>query len=900
MEKNCSTPLKKGSALLVLLVSLVLGSLFFLFFLQLLSEKKSTALLSSSDQATEAAQSGLAAALAQLSLSTSNNPSFLVGSTNRPSDATPILLIGANNLKEPTQLIPLISGNLTLLNNYPFLSPEAIETYLQADSQRSKVDLNAKNHSIADTGSYWAPWVTMTNTLGKPIARYAYILLDEQARLNPELHQGFPRTDPINWDQGVRTMPLSLSNSLLLSPEEAEKATSLTTPIFTLEGWETIFANQESYDAKKKFLTSTSVALPDLIPASLPDGGKPKYDFNDLATNSIYGATFSDRAANIAAIIDHNFPHFKERDPSLLGCSAADQRRYLHRLAACIVDYISPEMAPTTVNGGEPSGQSLTPLITQTAERSHLLTRTSNSVTIENQYFAQVWNPYTQPIPPGSATLAVHNRQRLLFGNAAPAPFENYVQQAVMTETLRPNESTVLAFPTVVQTWVSSTNVPSHLHPHWEKGPEGNADPSHHQAFTFSWNGALVTMSRSLPVAPGLAQGGLEHDAASLSDPFNYWQCNFIPTEEDHSGHFRFVGDPRETYLSNYLWKSYSSAKSYVENTRWKGIMSDASSERLFNPVTTWIHRDFIPINPPTGNKPSSLAMTPDQVPSPYNEERDAPLAPLVLRKGPMNSIVELGNVHDPAQADDLGKAPMAGSSDDKSSIYASGGGRTLRLGQPEFFYWDTPEKRALNLIDLFTVATTNTPFASVLQSHSDNSGISSTIWRKGLININTASHEVLTALFYGITPTSDARFTNSSISTEKAEELATFLEEHRPYEKLSDLYVITPFLANAMTYIPSLSINVPGENSAAVFDRAREEGFAKMISLCTVQSRAFRVYILGQSLNATGKPLGEAMLEASVVLLPQKKETAVGASVYKTKERARLVPVVQRREWIR
>lgn len=853
---------------------------FLCFFLtQTLSlEKRTTLSLASSYEASEAAESGLNAAISQLLLATSNHPGFLVGVTNLASSTAPLLMIGATNLTNPEQVTLLISGS---------------------DFSNS-VDVN-KNHSIAATGSYNAPWVVITNAEGRPVARYAYVVLDEQARLNPILHQGFPRTDPLNWDQGARVISLTLSNALLLSPEEADQARSLSSSTVTLEGFEKVFTNQEAYNVKKVFLTTAAVALPDLIPASLPEGGTPKYDLNELATNPIYGVTSSDRALYIAAIIDRNFPHFKERDPSLLGLSAGEQRRYLNRLAACIVDYISPDTAPTLINGGEPAGQSLTPLVTQTAERCRLLERTSNSVTIENQYFVQVWNPYTKAIPAGGvATFSLHNRQRLLFGDAPATPFEDYVQQAVMMSSLRPNESSVIAFPSVTQTWSSLTNVPPHLHPHWEEGPEGNADPTQHQAFTFSWNGALVTMSRRPPVAPGLSQGGLEHDEASLADAFNYWQCNFIPTEEDHSGHFRFVGDPRETYLSNYLWKSYSSAKSYLENTRWKGAMSDASPERIFSPTTTWIHRDLVPLNPPRGNKPSSLAMTPDEVPSPYNEACDAMMAPLVLRKGAMNSIVELGNINDPAQADDIGAAPNAGSSHSKSSIYASGGGRTLRIGQPEFSYWDVPEKRAINLIDLFTVATTNNPSATVIKTAVTKGVSSSIIWREGLINVNTAPHEVLTALFYGIKPTSDERFTNSTITSATAEELATFLEEHRPYEKLSDLRIITPLLANAMTYTPSLSVNVSGENLAAVFDRAREEGFGKIISLCSVQSRAFRIYILGQSLNAAGKELGEALLEAAVVLLPQKKRTVSEASVHEGEEEEILVPVVQKREWLR
>jgi len=360
------------------------------------------------------------------------------------------------------------------------------------------------------------------------------------------------------------------------------------------------------------------------------------------------------------------------------------------------------------------------------------------------------------------------------------------------------------------------------------------------------------------------------------------------------------VGDPRENYLSNYLWKSYSSEKSYLENTRWKGVMGDASSERIFNPTTSWQRRDFVPVNPVQGTHPSELSMTPDQVASPYREEVDAIMAPCVLRNAPMNSLVELGHIYDPAQADDTGAAPRAGSSDGKSSIYASGGGRTLRIGQPEFSYpnnnWDTPGKRAVELLDLFTVADTNNSGVSVTKNNNvcTPRDSVSTIWRLGLINVNTASHAVLAALFYDISPASDQRFTNSCISAASAEQLATFIEKHRPYEKLSDLRIITPLLANASTYTPPLATNVVCEGLplAAVFDRAREEGFGKMISLCTVQSRSFRIFVLGQSLNALGKPSGEALLETTIALLPKTK-------VSNNNEREnQLKPVIQVKKW--
>jgi hypothetical protein len=310
--------------------------------------------------------------------------------------------------------------------------------------------------------------------------------------------------------------------------------------------------------------------------------------------------------------------------------------------------------------------------------------------------------------------------------------------------------------------------------------------------------------------------------------------------------------------------------------------------------------------------------MTPDQVPSLYQESQDAIMAPLVMRHGLMHSITELGHINDPAQADDLGHAPMAGSIEHKSSIYASGGGRTLRVGQPEFSYWDMPGMRAIELLDLFTVATQDDTWArgekkNLNQTIQANTTLSRQaqifhtnrdeetakadgVSGLGLININTAPYQVLSALFYGITPTSDQRFTHSILSAQSAVEIARVLKEHRPYEKLSDLRVLTPLLANATTYTPSLSTNTlsDGKSLAAVFDRAREEGFGKMISLCTMQSRAFRVYVIGESLSAKGIREQDSLLEASLLLLPKHEKDKKDDNSH-----AILIPVVQQKEWL-
>ena len=240
-----------------------------------------------------------------------------------------------------------------------------------------------------------------------------------------------------------------------------------------------------------------------------------------------------------------------------------------------------------------------------------------------------------------------------------------------------------------------------------------------------------------------------------------------------------------------------------------------------------------------------------------------------------MNAIGELGNIYDPAQADDAGESPKAGGKG-RESVFCSGGGRTLRFGQPEFhsanpkYDWDVPGKRALDLIDLFTVKDTGRQPAATM--------IGTNVGIPGRINVNTASHEVLTALFSGVLVTSDKRFTNSMLSATAMDHLASVIEEHRPFNRLSDLGFLTTNLVNADSYLPTLSRNAPGSSppAADVFDRAKEEAFAKIIGHCSVQSRSFRIVAVGQALDHAGRPVSTSVMQGIIHLNPDARGALV------------------------
>ena len=896
-----------GSAIIAVLGALALLSLLLVSLLHSVRiERKSASSATAAMQARLAAESGIATAFALLRIGTSNYPAFLVGleEGNRPDasgEIVPALLIGATNLTTKSQLLPLFSSDLKPLAAFPKLPGSYLDTLLEKrlstnpsqvvdlndpslDSSNGKKSKGETGGIIAPCGRYPALWQYLHDSTGSSVARYAFVMSDESARLNPALHRGNARTNSTNWDGGPGDLPLTNASGSLFSIEEAERLHDAVTTLPTEGSMETALEDPAEFSEKRELLTRDPCLLPELIPAGYPEQGLAKYNLNNLATNPAWGATPYDRATNIAGIINRNLPSFKLRDPSL---PAKEADLYLRRLACSIVDYIAPEVGPTGPSPEEPLGRDLVPYVTQIAERCTRKALTSNSTTIESRFFAELWNPTTKTIPAGgTARLRISNRANVIFGNTLENAFETYDRTSLELPAIKANEFIVVAFEAAEQTWTSPTATTNP--PKWENGPNGNQDSTQHQHFQLYWNGSLVDMTRRAGTMPGDAAGGLVHRAQTLNDAKPHWQCFTVPTwvsgdsqpvladEAIQPGAYRFVGDPRATFLTAYKWQSMTN---YPGKTLWKGInpASRYGAGFVLDPSAVWKARDRVPVNGPAGVKPENDQQDPDKIPSPYSENTDAAKAPFVMSKGPMTSLAELGNIFDPAQVDDEGNAPLAGSP--KQSKFCAGGGRTLRLGQPEFHAvnpkvtWDVPGKRGVDLIDLFTVSEPGRqPGTNRVITNSASLGI------PGRINVNTAPHAVLTSLFTGVAATSDRRFTNSTLSEKAIEKMIALLEEHRPYSRLSDLSLLTTNLVNADSYIPRLSENIVGSTPpvANVFDRAREEAFGKIIGHCAVQSRTFRIYVIGESLDHAGRTSARSVLEGIIHLNPDSSGTLV------------------------
>jgi len=856
---------KKASSLVVTLLVIVVLSTIVVAFMQSMSIERLTAKSLRNILRSElSAQAGLETALFQIQAATGTNQAYVVGQTNLTSFG-PVLLIGQTNLTNFAQTMPLISGRIDLLTGYPAANSNSVVSYINAKTNTATTNsfnLNLKNTFIeatSDTNKYRAPWVYLTNSDGTTNSRYAYVVLDEWARVNPRYHgnTNLVRNNPTNWFTGIGALPLYTGGTNLFSVSEASSVRAIASNnAVTPHTLGQAFSSRSVYEAKKHLVTIDDTWSPDVIPADKPQRGLPKFNINDLATNTIHGATATLRADKIASIIATNLPDFGKRD---LGLQNEDPSglKYIKRLAASIVDYIDADSVTTLVNGGEPAGMEATPYLVMLAEKNTWVSESAGppyTIVIRSEFYGQLWNPYSVPVS-GNVKIEVQGRQYVDIRNGGSQTDFNDFNSPSVAVTLQPNEFKAVRFGTADQSFVNFLNQPSSAsgnHPTWPATSSSGSSLTGHPHFRLYWNNNLVNMNRSQPENAAPAASGL-----GRNNPGNTfggvgairWSYNCQPANSPNT-----VADPRITFLSETDWLSLGAANTGHTSGLWQGRQADGASQRSQDFRTTWAARDYIRANSTNqGITLSSANGDPTALTSQYNAA-DARTFIASIRNASMQSIGELGHLFDPIQVNDTGGNSYSAAQD----YHRAGGGYSLRIGQPEFTFTSTNGRRAVELLDLFTVNSTN--------SASDGFPAS-----QGRVNVNTAPQSVLEALFYNISPTSDAAFTNSVISAVNASNLANTIITNRPYDKLSDLHKITAALANATNFTPNLSVNVASNANApapfaGVFDRAREETFGKMIQLATVQSRSFRIYVVGEALNpVTGKREGRSALEAIV-----------------------------------
>ena len=236
--------------------------------------------------------------------------------------------------------------------------------------------------------------------------------------------------------------------------------------------------------------------------------------------------------------------------------------------------------------------------------------------------------------------------------------------------------------------------------------------------------------------------------------------------------------------------------------------------------------------------------------------------APLVVRNGPMQTIGELGHITDPARPFiTSGQVPER----------ARGGGRTLRVGQPELTNASSPWYNSPNqtnasrtwtswrLADIFTVVTN-------YAANPATNGVANAanVRIRGLINPNGALRDngaALRAAIFGLTflpagpdgasgvagrPLNTNAFVSNIITRLTNGNAAGFgAGTLSPFWERGELSELTVFSA------PSGGV-ASGANMSNTFDRGREELIRRSIEMITTRGSVFTVYAIGQSLRVT------------------------------------------------
>ena len=357
----------------------------------------------------------------------------------------------------------------------------------------------------------------------------------------------------------------------------------------------------------------------------------------------------------------------------------------------------------------------------------------------------------------------------------------------------------------------------------------------------------------------------------SRPDPTkNVWRGNPAPPNDNSSGQF---GDPRASWYVTDPWPTAD----YVTGSYWAGP----------NP-------NVIPSNWPdsghpfsyTGVRPTGLGQYPVDImasPTPTPDPTRAISLLSTSNTGILTSITELGNVWDPSQmiytvTNPGGSLPDIPPSASSSSRGA--GGHTLAIGRPEFSKFDQNGMRAWQLLDVFSGKTIGTNFTNTA----------------GLVNLNTASRDVLRALAAGILENRDPAIqpatlqgnlypaTGNAANVQQADKFADAVINSRPLLSTAALSAITdcgqntpcgggrspqPFFGNPSQYNGSTQTPPTEWN-----DPGREELFAKIYNLAATRSRNFRIFVTGQSLDKNGNVVSTVTKVYQVFVKPNRDPT--------------------------
>lgn len=715
-----------------------------------------------------------------------------------------------------------------------------------------------------------------TNSAGQAEIQYAFVVSDDCAKLNISRY-GIAYTNAIRTNQDPARfsseVAVANSGSNTVTLEQFSAYSSLPTNSRFGAVFPSVFSSTNERSQKNRFYSFHHGQAFDFVPpgylsddrsifTAYADGGKFKYDLNKLATN---GTDAQSNAFQIADIIKNNLPNFYKRDPSFVNDSKKPSDpllRYNRRIGAAIVDYVDADSVITAITDGELAGKEMVAYPFQMAERYDLTVKsnspTSFDATLKQTLFVELWNPYTESVggefryqletlreiePPGSATVPIPQLSGQTTVSNRPNELKSYqiASQEIKFKIVgaAPSKANPIVLP---QTSSTNDSLPAHsrFRAFWNEQPYD---------LTGSYNTNLFDLRGS----------GLEKSSRNLTNTNGTvpaWAANVGQSVSTTPGGYRSIADPRQNYINNYVW-SVAAYTNAAKELRWNGAsVYGANSPNTQRFEETWADRDTMRDPLHKGDPAQSATKNPTEFTSLYDPGKDSNNAPAFVRNGPMETVAELGHIYDPVHLNDSGTNTAGGN---PKSYYSAGGGRTLRIGQPEFDYLTFTQggQRSMNLLDLFTV-----------RSQNDKTNVATNSRPAGL-NINTAPLDVLAAFFYNLSPASDQGFTTKNkISLAGASNIATNIIAGRPYYSASDMHRFMRSLVVATNFSPTFPTNGFATNSALnILDRGREEMFRRAYDSLDAKSGAFRFYGVGRALSPQGEVQSQVGLEALVEL---------------------------------
>jgi len=574
----------------------------------------------------------------------------------------------------------------------------------------------------------------------------------------------------------------------------------------------------------------------------------------------------------IADAISTTLPAFKNR-------AGGNVFNYEKNIAANIIDYAAPEKAPTTdynaANGTATyRGIGAYPFVITAYDLNNWVTwgpgGSGFQVTIEVTTYLQLWNPHNVDVT-GTLTLHYENVDDLQV-NTNSVKYTPPPDLTPPSFTMKPNEYKVVMFPVKTYTFDWGPTPPATAGPTTSQSSIPFPKKTTANTVRVLWNGKLADQPNQKLERP-LASVGMRYNQ-NRNATNAVWRGNAAPPIYPATGG---VGDPRLSFYGNRAW----TVAAYDTGSAWGGRLQ-LGRPTVFAEVkpATWPDggHDSTPGTKATGaaTKPDALASQTVTVAA----DADKWISRLSTL-GSLETLAELGNVFDigqwnyvvPSLNSTTGLPDIPDTAAPDTSL-GSGGGYTLAIGRPEFSKFDVNGQRAWQLLDVF--------------------GVGTRTLTAGLVNVNTASFEVLRALAAGIlhnrdnavqpaslvtslfAPTADKPTTMEDGSRSAGGQADLFAEavvQSRPLLSTSQLQTVTnslgPFFGNPKQWTdatPPTEWNDPG----------REELFSKVVNLTTVRSRNFRVFVTGQALDQGGRVTSTVSKVFQVFLTPT-RNTATG-----------------------